>query len=166
MIECLEFRDADHPQGIAKLHELHLRQNALTTRSLHKLARVVSLSERDLRELDLSDNNLEVHTVEQRKIWQEFLESFRGCFMLKKLDFSRNALGPRGLEILVKVYVKSDLDFFEPDSIIADEPPRVETNSDHTIQRPDVGKENANPGIQLPSNTPRKSRPMLQSKGR
>ncbi|KAL1988352.1 hypothetical protein VTN96DRAFT_10035 [Rasamsonia emersonii] len=150
--------------GIAKLHELHLQQNALTTRSLHKLARVVSLSERDLRELDLSDNNLEVHTVEQRKIWQEFLESFRGCFMLKKLDFSRNALGPRGLEILAKVYVKSDLDFFEPDSIITDEPHRVETSSDHAVLPPEVGKENANPGTQFLSNTPRKSRSMLQSK--
>ncbi|KAL1964048.1 hypothetical protein VTN77DRAFT_7594 [Rasamsonia byssochlamydoides] len=166
LIECLEFRDADHPQGIAKLHELHLQQNALTTRSLEKLARVVSLSERDLRELDLSDNNFEVHTIEQRKTWQEFLESFRGCFMLKKLDFSRNALGPRGLEILVRVYVKSDLDFFEPDSVIADELPRVESNSDLSVLRPEVGKENAKPGIQLPANTPRKSRSVLQSKGR
>jgi Leucine Rich Repeat (LRR) protein len=92
-----------------------LQNNALTTRSLKKLSRVIALSAGDLRELDLSGNEIRVVTPDQGLAWQQFLDSFRHCYMLKKLDFSHNPLGPRGIEILARVYMRSELDFVEVD---------------------------------------------------
>ncbi|KAJ9239386.1 hypothetical protein DTO271D3_5765 [Paecilomyces variotii] len=113
LIECIEYRNDEHLDGIVRLAELHLQGNCLTARSLKKLARVISLSAGDLRELDLSDNKIEIQQPEHRMIWQEFLESFQRCYVLKKLDLSRNPLGPRGAEILARSYMQSELDFLE-----------------------------------------------------
>lgn len=116
LVECIEYRNDDHPDGIVRLAELHLQGNRLTARSLKKLARVIFLSAGDLKELDLSDSLIEIQQSEHREIWQEFLEAFQGCYVLKKLDLSRNPLGPSGTEILARVYMKSELDFLEPDA--------------------------------------------------
>jgi Ran GTPase-activating protein (RanGAP) involved in mRNA processing and transport len=112
LIECIEYRNEEHPDGIVRLVELHLQGNRLAACSLKKLARVISLSAGDLKELDLSDNLIEIQQPEHREIWQDFLQSFERCYVLKKLDLSRNPLGPRGAEILARVYMQSELDFW------------------------------------------------------
>lgn len=84
--------------------------------SLAKLGEVVALAKADLQELDISNNEIEVNTPEQKRIWFDFLSSFKDCFMLKKFDLGGNPLGPAGMEILARVYIKSDLDFLEDDA--------------------------------------------------
>lgn len=116
LIECIKFRDRDHPDGAAKLMEFLLQGNEITARSLPKLAEVVSLSAGDLREFDISKNNILVHTPEDKAMWQAFLGSFRDCYMLKKLDLGGNPLETAGMEILARVYIQSDLDFLECDA--------------------------------------------------
>lgn len=116
LIGCIMFRDDEHQEGAAKLTELHLQGNQLTIESLAKLAQVVALSVGSLRELDISRNNIEVVTPEQKSIWQGFLESFEGCYLLKKLDLGDNPLGASGLEILARVYIQSEVDFLETEA--------------------------------------------------
>lgn len=96
--------------------EFLLQGNEITAKSLPKLAEVVSLSAGDLREFDFSKNNIQIRTAEEKAMWQGFLESFRDCYMLKKLDLGYNNLGTAGMEILARVYIQSDLDFLEVDA--------------------------------------------------
>ncbi|KAL2001990.1 hypothetical protein VTN02DRAFT_876 [Thermoascus thermophilus] len=168
---CLEYRDNDHPDGVVRLTELHLQHNLLTARSLGKLARVITLSAGDLRELDLSSNEIEISNPEQRVIWQEFLQSFSGCYMLKKLDLSRNPLGPRGLEILSRVYMQSDLDFLETDvnDVVEATTAAVDTADEDCLNdrvsalRLDDGKENERLSVtNLSKKTPSRSKPRRQ----
>lgn len=170
---CLEYRDKDHPDGVVRLTELHLQRNVLTARSLGKLAKVITLSAGDLRELDLSSNEIEISDPEQREIWQEFLQSFSGCYMLKKLDLSRNPLGPRGLEILSRVYMQSDLDFLETDvnDVVEATTAAIDTadadclNDRVSALRLENGKENERLSVtNLSKKTPSKSKPSRQSK--
>ncbi|RJE18917.1 leucine rich repeat protein [Aspergillus sclerotialis] len=116
LIGCIKFRDNDHPDGAAKVTELLLHGNELTTASLPKIAEVVALSAGDLREFNISMNNIQVNTPEEKLIWQMFLESFNNCYLLKKLDFGDNRLGTAGMEILARVFIHSDLDFLEADA--------------------------------------------------
>ncbi|KKK20100.1 hypothetical protein ARAM_000799 [Aspergillus rambellii] len=116
LIDCVKYRNEQHPSGLTKVTELHLQSNQLTIQSLAKLAEVITLSPGDLRELDLSQNEIQVVSAEEQMIWNSFLKSFTNCFMLKKLDLSGNPLGPVGLEILARVYIKSDLDYLEADA--------------------------------------------------
>ncbi|KAL2009737.1 hypothetical protein VTN00DRAFT_5544 [Thermoascus crustaceus] len=174
LVACLEYRDKDHPDGVVRLTELHLQRNVLTARSLRKLARVIALSAGDLRELDLSSNEIEISNPEQREIWQEFLQSFSGCYMLKKLDLSRNPLGPRGLEILSRVYMQSDLDFLETDVndvVEATATTAIETadedclNDRVSVLRLENGKENERlSAVNFSKKTPSKSKPSRQSR--
>ncbi|KAI9367392.1 hypothetical protein BJX61DRAFT_551484 [Aspergillus egyptiacus] len=117
LITCVQFRGADHPVGVAKVTEFHLQGNNLTVQSLAKLGEVIPHINGDLRELNLSQNEIRVQTAEEKKIWRVFLQAFKNCYMLKKLDLSGNPLGPAGLEVLACVYTKSDLDFVEDDAI-------------------------------------------------
>lgn len=116
LIACMKLRDEEHPEGSAKVIELHLQGNQLTVVSLRKLSEVIKLSIADLRELDISHNNFAVSTAEEQKIWYDFLDSFKNCFLLKKLDLGNNPLGQKGIEILARVYMQSDLDFLESDA--------------------------------------------------
>ncbi|KAF4295027.1 hypothetical protein KXV50_009246 [Aspergillus fumigatus] len=116
LITCMKYRDEEHPEGSAKVIELHLQGNQLTIVSLRKLSEVIKLSIADLRELDISHNNFVVCTPEEQEIWYHFLDSFKNCFLLKKVDFGNNPLGPKGIEILARVYMQSDLDFLEADA--------------------------------------------------
>lgn len=113
---ALQSSSPEHPQGINKLQELHLQGNLLTVNSLVELAKIIALSAQDLRELDLSNNNINILTDNDVKKWQYFLQSFSQCCVLKKVDFSDNILGARGIEVLARVYIRSDLDFVETDA--------------------------------------------------
>ncbi|KAA8649737.1 hypothetical protein EYZ11_009638 [Aspergillus tanneri] len=118
LIECSKYRDADHTEGLAKVTEIHLSGNKLTAQSLVKLGDVVALNSGELREFDLSNNDIQINTPEEKESWYKFLNSFSNCYMLKKLDLGSNPLGPAGMEILARVYIKSDLDFLEDDADI------------------------------------------------
>ncbi|KAL4932117.1 uncharacterized protein BDV17DRAFT_279788 [Aspergillus undulatus] len=116
LIQCTLYRSTDHPLGLAKVTEFHLSGNNLTVNSLAKLGAVIAANPGDLRELDLSSNDIKVASDDEKKIWKEFLDSFRNCYVLQKLDLSKNPMGVKGLEILARVYVKSDLDYLEADA--------------------------------------------------
>jgi Leucine-rich repeat (LRR) protein len=124
LIACFNYRDDDHPEGVVKLSELSLKGNKLTVISFKKLAEVIRRSHGDLKELDISDNEITVETSEQIAIWKEFLGSFRGCYVLKRIDFSGNKLGAKGFELLCQSYMQSDLDF-------------VESSKDETLESPE-----------------------------
>lgn len=90
-----------------KLEELNLAGNRLTTASLRLLAPVIRVAAYDLKDLDLSGNDVSVTTEQESRDWEVFLESFRCCRMLRRLDLSGNNLaGPRPFEILTRVYCR------------------------------------------------------------
>ena len=93
---------------VVRLEELCLRGNLLTAKSLKALGQIVSLAAHDLRDLDLSDNLIAITTDDDTAAWEEFLVSFSGCCVLRRIDFSGNALGARAFEILTRVYGKED----------------------------------------------------------
>jgi hypothetical protein len=93
-----------------------LSGNNLTVLSLPKLGEVVAHSAGDLRELDLSRNEICVASAQDKAIWKAFLECFKNSYVLSKLDLSENPIGPTGLEILCCVYIKSDVDYLEADA--------------------------------------------------
>ncbi|GES61111.1 leucine rich repeat protein [Aspergillus terreus] len=150
LLECIQYRDEEHTEGLARVTELHLQKNELTVQSLARLSEVIALSAGDLRELDLSQNNIRVKSPEEQIMWRDFLLSFKHCYMLKKLDLGSNPLGPAGVEILARVYIKSDLDFLETDAdaVIG---PHVDETTDIVEQvtalkiRPEKEKENEAP---------------------
>ena len=109
----MKFRDAEHPDGAAKVTELHLSGNQLTVQSLQKLGEVIALSAGDLREFDLSQNHIEVCDDKQKELWFWFLVAFDGCYVLKKIDLGHNKLGIKGVEMLARAYLQSELDFVE-----------------------------------------------------
>ena len=97
------------PNGppIAEMDDLNLSGNGLTWKSLPHLARVVRLAARSLRELNLSENMIQVRQNSGSEEWEEFLDSFRECHLLSKLDLGGNILmGPRPFEVLARVFVK------------------------------------------------------------
>lgn len=116
LLACIRFRDKDRPEGAAKVADFILQENELTAKSLPKLTEVVALSAGDLRELDVSDNKIQIETSEDKAAWLAFLQAFAGCYMLKKLNLGGNKIGTAGMEILARVYTKSDLDFVEGDA--------------------------------------------------
>ncbi|KAJ5296063.1 hypothetical protein N7508_010884 [Penicillium antarcticum] len=95
--------------GFSRLVELHIQGNCLTVESLSKLAEAIRLSSEDLRELDLSENLIEVVTADQLVKWKISLDFFENCYMLKRLDFSEDR--PAGMETLVEAYLSSELHF-------------------------------------------------------
>ncbi|KAL4908345.1 hypothetical protein BDW74DRAFT_175034 [Aspergillus multicolor] len=116
LIECVRYRGEAHPVGLAKVTEFHLQGNNLSVFSLAKLGEVIANNPGDLRELDLSNNDIRVVTAEEKAVWKSFLCSFKNCYVLMKLDISGNPLGVAGLEILANVYIKSDLEYLEADA--------------------------------------------------
>lgn len=78
-----------------------------------ELAKVIQLSAGDLKELDISNNEINIVTVSDAQKWKYFLQSFGQCCVLKKVDFSGNSLGTWGIELLARVYIRSELDFVE-----------------------------------------------------
>ena len=121
LIECLEYQGENHPYGAVRLTDLSLKGNELTTASMVKLGCVVALSADSLGRLDISDNNIQITTQDEREQWRSFLESFQNCYLLKKIDFGGNKLGTAGFDVLARVYAKSDLDFVVLDEHSGDE---------------------------------------------
>ncbi len=100
---------------VARLEELCLRSNRLTIASLQALTPVIGVSCCDLRDLDLSENQITISSDADVAIWEDFLTSFRKCCVLRRIDLSGNALGERAFEVMVRVYAKEEpLDFALP----------------------------------------------------
>ncbi|KAL2840556.1 hypothetical protein BJY01DRAFT_236677 [Aspergillus pseudoustus] len=116
LLACILYRGDEHPTGLAKVTEFHLQGNNLSVLSLAKLGEVVAHSAGDLRELDLSNNDIHVASAQERAVWRAFLECFKNCYVLSKLDLSGNPIGPAGLEIFACIYIKSDIDYLEADA--------------------------------------------------
>lgn len=113
LVEAISY---DGDQGrVARLEELCLRSNRLTIASLQALTPVIEVSCSDLRDLDLSENQIAISSDADVAIWEDFLTSFRKCCVLRRIDLSGNALGERAFEVMVRVYAKEEpLDFVLP----------------------------------------------------
>ena len=106
LVESLKY---DGDQGrVVRLEELCLTNNRLSATSLQALSPIIKLASNDLRDLDLSDNSITINTEAEVAIWEEFLTSFRSCYVLRRMDLSRNALGPRAFEVMTRVYAKQE----------------------------------------------------------
>lgn len=106
LVKAIEYEDDNGK--IARLEDLCLRDSQIDTRSLIHLARIISLSAHDLRDLDLSENLITITTDDEVAVWEDFLNSFSNCCVLRRIDLSGNALGPRAFEVLTRVYGKED----------------------------------------------------------
>ncbi|RAQ48222.1 leucine rich repeat protein [Aspergillus flavus] len=138
LLECIR-------EDLAKVVEFHIQGNSLTIKSLPKLGEAIALNAGEMRELDISNNNINISpSPEDKAMWCQFLNSFKNCYMLKKLDLGGNPLGPVGLEVLARVYIKSDLHFLEDDAYAIVEPKHEERsfNEDSTAVKVTAGKEN------------------------
>ncbi|KAL8872173.1 MAG: hypothetical protein Q9174_002154, partial [Haloplaca sp. 1 TL-2023] len=106
LVQALEYREDGTDGKVLQLEELCLKTNRLDAKCLPALARIVRLAASDLRDLDLSDNLIEVDDTEGEKAWQDFLEAFASCCMLRRLDLSGNNLGTKAFEVLARVYTR------------------------------------------------------------
>jgi len=102
LVKSIQYHD-EHGQ-VVKLEEVCLKGNELTASSLKPLAKVVALAADDLRDLDLSENRISITTSDDAAAWEEFLEAFSSCCVLRRIDFSGNNLGSKAFEVLAKVY--------------------------------------------------------------
>jgi len=96
----------DENGRVVKLEEVCLKGNDLTALSLKPLAKVVALAADDLRDLDLSENRITITTRNDAAAWEEFLEAFSSCCVLRRIDCSGNNLGSKAFEVLARVYGK------------------------------------------------------------
>ena len=113
LLECLNFRDEKHPEGVFKVTGLRLRGNNLSAMSLTKLGQVVALSAGDLRELNLSDNLIVGAHDSEKTSWHLFLKSFGSCFVMKKLDLGNNPISTVAVEMLARAYMQQRVDYLE-----------------------------------------------------
>jgi len=96
--------------GATKLDELSLSENGITIKGLAHLMRVIRLSSKDLKDLNLSGNKIEIVSDDAVSLWEEFLISFREVTNLRRLDLSNNPLGPsRAFETLLRCYSRENL---------------------------------------------------------
>ncbi|KAE8148249.1 hypothetical protein BDV25DRAFT_141964 [Aspergillus avenaceus] len=169
LLQCIKYRDNEHTGGLAKVTELHIEGNKLTIESLPKLGEMVELSAGDLKDLDLSNNNIEVgDNKRDKEIWLKFLDSFKNCYMLKRLGLGNNPLGPVGMETLARVYLKSDVDFLEEDAEAVIESvsfPQALAEQSESLKVP-TGKENeqSTRGIRQ-KKSPNKGKAIRQTSG-
>jgi hypothetical protein len=63
--------------GSIHLDELHLAENKITLNGLKFLGDVVQRASRDLKDLDLRANDLQIVTQEDAEHWESFLKSFK-----------------------------------------------------------------------------------------
>lgn len=89
---------------VVRLEELSLSDSKLDACCLPMLGRVVASASENLRDLDLSKNNIKVTTDTEAAVWELFLSSFSRCCRLRRIDLSGNCLGYRAFEILTRVY--------------------------------------------------------------
>lgn len=102
-LSTLKAQEGEHG-NVIRLAELCFTGNALTARSLLALASIVHGGAAELRDLDLSDNDITVKNAEDAVAWEEFLRSFQTCSVLRRLNLAGNALGSRAYETLARVY--------------------------------------------------------------
>ena len=108
-----------------KLDELNLSHCSLPANCLPYLAKIVQASADTLQRLDLQGNGWDIKTPMALLDWEEFLNSFKDCVNLRKVNFSDNRLGDKGIETLVRVYVRQLQNLHLEDNFnqdIADEP--------------------------------------------
>jgi hypothetical protein len=87
------------------LEELNLSRNNLTTAVLPLLVPIIQASSFDLRSLDISSNDLCVLTQEHARLWEQFLDAFRSCRVMRRLDFSGNDMSKSlAMEVFTRVY--------------------------------------------------------------
>ena len=99
----------DGDQGkVVRLEELCLTNNRMSATSLQALSPIIRLASNDLRDLDLSENNITIDTEAEVAIWENFLTSFKDCCFLRRINFGGNTLGPRAFEVMTRVYAKQD----------------------------------------------------------
>lgn len=108
-----------------RLEELCLRDCQIDSRSLLHLARIISLAAYDLKDLDLSENQIRVTTHEEVAAWGDFLNAFSDCCVLRRIDLTGNLLGPRAFEVLARVYANEN-----PVDLVLSEP--VEESAENT----------------------------------
>lgn len=91
------------------LEDLNLTGNALTTKSLARLAPIIELAKHDLKTLNLSNNAIEVETTEEAEEWETFLRAFQDCLKLRRVDLCGNdKLGARALEVFSRVHMQEE----------------------------------------------------------
>lgn len=106
LVQSLKY---DGDQGrVVRLEELCLINNRLSVTSLQALSSIIRLASNDLRDLDLSENNIIIDTESEIAIWEEFLMSFKNCCFLRRIDFSGNTLGSRAFEVMTRVYARQE----------------------------------------------------------
>ena len=93
---------------VVRLEELCLTSNRLSATSLRALSPIIRMASNDLRDLDISENNITIDTEVEVAIWEDFLTSFENCCLLRRIDLSRNTLGPRAFEVMTRVYAKQE----------------------------------------------------------
>jgi hypothetical protein len=90
-----------------RLEELDLTHNGLTTTSLRRLVPLIEDCCYDIKHINLSNNSIRVETQQERDDWEAFLESFRQCRRMRRLDVSGNDLSKSlALEIFLRVYCR------------------------------------------------------------
>ncbi|MCJ1311676.1 hypothetical protein MMC25_005349 [Agyrium rufum] len=105
LIRCINI-DTETSDPVLKLEEICLKGNALTAKSLVILGDVVAWAANDLRDLDLSNNEIMVKERSDVDAWEYFLSCFKDCCVLRRIDFGGNGLEDRAFEILSKVYCR------------------------------------------------------------
>ena len=106
LVQSLKY---DGDQGkVVRLEELCLINNRLSVTSLQALSSIVRLASNDLRDLDLSENNIIIDAKSEVAIWEDFLTSFKNCCLLRRIDFSGNTLGSRAFEVMTRVYARQE----------------------------------------------------------
>ena len=108
--------------NILKLEELCVKDNRLTARSLNFLAHVIRLAAHQIRDIDISRNRISITTSSDALAWERFLMSIERCCVLRRLDVTGNFLGPKGIEIFAKVYLR------EPEASTVREERAVDSN--------------------------------------
>ncbi|MCJ1469659.1 hypothetical protein MMC07_008295 [Pseudocyphellaria aurata] len=106
LVKSIEYEDDNG--RVARLEELCLRDSQIDTASLPHLARIISSSAHDLRDLDLSENSITITTDDDASAWEYFLKSFSNCCVLRRVDLSGNKLSSRAFDVLTRIYGKED----------------------------------------------------------
>ena len=105
---------------IVRLEEIDLKGNRLSPASLIDLSAIVQLACNDLRDLDLSSNQLCINSTTILEDWQQFLRALSKCCVLRRLDLSNNQLGAKAFEVLARVYgQESPIDLVLPADLVA-----------------------------------------------
>ena len=97
--------EIDLKRHVYHVKELNLAGNKLTTASTLPLSQVVTRNAAYLQDLNLARNDIAPSSQMHLDNWGSFLESFRNCHRIKKLDLSGNDLSnPKALEVFLRVY--------------------------------------------------------------